>query len=215
MLTDLIDDSSTALNKVWSSDKTAAEIAAGAGVTIDDTTTSTTKTWSSDKINTELSDKADVSTTYTKTEVDTALGVIGHNIAEEYDTTNTYSLGDLVIYENQFYKSNDNNVTGPWNTTKWNKVTVASELTNIVVKRTLTETTSGNGNVVNYINVTNGIIVSAICTSQEAIVIPFQNTQGTLYSFHVMSPISAHGVVANTQVTIDFYMIPNRRIINN
>lgn len=99
VLTDLIDDTSTAVNKVWSSDKTAAEIAAGAGVTIDDTTTSLTKTWSSDKINSEvsakpsindttasnstvyssnkvdtlLSGKADTSTTYTKTEVDTAL----------------------------------------------------------------------------------------------------------------------------------------------
>ena len=99
VLTDLIDDSTTAVNKVWSSDKTAAEIAAGAGVTIDDTTTSLTKTWSSDKINSEvsakpsiddttaststvyssdkvddlLSTKADTSTTYTKTEIDTAL----------------------------------------------------------------------------------------------------------------------------------------------
>ena len=73
VLTDLIDDTTTSQDTVWSSDKTAAEIAAGAGVTIDDTTTSLTKTWSSDKINSELSDKADTSTTYTKTEVDTAL----------------------------------------------------------------------------------------------------------------------------------------------
>ena len=73
VLTDLIDDTTTTTTSVWSSDKTAAEIAAGAGVTIDDTTTSTTKTWSSDKINSELSNKADVSTIYTKTEVDTAL----------------------------------------------------------------------------------------------------------------------------------------------
>lgn len=145
--------------------------------------------------------------------IDTALGVVGHNIAKEYDPTHTYSLGDLVIYENQFYKSNANNATGTWDSTKWNEVTVASELTNIVVKRTLTETTSGNGNVVNYIDVANGIIVSAICTSQEALVIPFMNSLGTMYSFHVISPLSAHGVVANTSVTIDFYMIPNRRII--
>lgn len=99
VLTDLIDDTTTSVTKVWSSDKTAAEIAAGAGVTIDDTTTSLTKTWSSDKINSEVSakpsindttassssvyssdkvdtlltGKADTSTTYTKTEVDTAL----------------------------------------------------------------------------------------------------------------------------------------------
>lgn len=118
VLTDLIDDTTTALNTVWSSDKTAAEIAAGAGVTIDDTTTSLTKTWSSDKINSEvsskpsindttagsstvyssdkvntlLSGKADTSTTYTKTEVDTALS----NKANTSDITSLLSQLDNV-----------------------------------------------------------------------------------------------------------------------
>lgn len=112
VLTDLIDDSTEASNKVWSSDKTAAEIAAGVGVTIDDTTTSLTKTWSSDKINSEisakpsindttasssavyssdkidtlLSAKADTATTYTKTEVDTALSAKA-NIADVDNNT--------------------------------------------------------------------------------------------------------------------------------
>ena len=125
VLTDLIDDSSTAVNKVWSSDKTAAEIAAGAGVTIDDTTTSLTKTWSSDKINSEvsakpsindttasnstvyssnkvdtlLSGKADTSTTYTKTEVDTALSVKQNsnvlNVRKTYPA-NT-SISDVIL----------------------------------------------------------------------------------------------------------------------
>ena len=101
VLTDLIDDTTTSQDTVWSSDKTAAEIAAGAGVTIDDTTTSLTKTWSSDKINSELSDKADTSTTYTKTEVDTALSGKVDLIPIEL-TFNSHS--NITIFRNQSYK---------------------------------------------------------------------------------------------------------------
>ena len=119
VLTDLIDDTTTAQDTVWSSDKTAAEIAAGAGVTIDDTTTSLTKTWSSDKINSEvsskpsindttassssvyssdkvdtlLSGKADTSTTYTKTEVDTALSSKASKTVSMIDGTYLVTVG--------------------------------------------------------------------------------------------------------------------------
>ena len=109
VLTDLIDDTTTAQNTVWSSDKTAAEIAAGAGVTIDDTTTSLTKTWSSDKINTALSAKANAADVYTKTEVDTALSAKANaadvytkteinNTLSSYQTKNdsTYNVGDTI-----------------------------------------------------------------------------------------------------------------------
>lgn len=118
VLTDLIDDTTTSQDKVWSSEKTAAEIAAGAGVTIDDTTTSLTKTWSSDKINSEvsakpsindttagsstvyssdkvdtlLSGKADTSTTYTKTEVDTALSGKQNTIPDTVAKTVTFDV---------------------------------------------------------------------------------------------------------------------------
>lgn len=130
VLTDLIDDTTTAQDKVWSSDKTAAEIAAGAGVTIDDTTTSLTKTWSSDKINSEvsakpsindttasgstvyssdkvdslLSGKADTSTTYTKTEVDTALSLKQDNIKQYNATITTDSGGFFSVTMDNPYK---------------------------------------------------------------------------------------------------------------
>lgn len=115
VLTDLIDDTTESTTKVWSSDKTAYEIAAGAGVTIDDTTTSLTKTWSSDKINSELSDKADTSTTYTKTEVDTALSSKANSsdvyTKSEVDTALAskadYSVVTTPTLNNQFIDTSD------------------------------------------------------------------------------------------------------------
>lgn len=95
VLTDLIDDTTTAQNTVWSSDKTAAEIAAGAGVTIDDTTTSLTKTWSSDKINTELSDKANSSEVYTKAQLDTAFSAVDTALSAKANSSDVYTKTEV------------------------------------------------------------------------------------------------------------------------
>lgn len=128
VLTDLIDDSTEASNKVWSSDKTAAEIAAGAGVTIDDTTTSLTKTWSSSKIDSELSDKADVSATYTKTEVDNALSLKQNATDNNLNTTNKTVVGAINEIKSNIdfnsynavnwgtYRGTFNVTGGQWNT---------------------------------------------------------------------------------------------------
>ena len=108
VLTDLIDDTTTAQDTVWSSDKTAAEIAAGAGVTIDDTTTSLTKTWSSDKINSEVSAKPSIndttassSTVYSSDKVDTLL-------SGKADTSNVYTKAEV---NNLFNTQNIKSVT--------------------------------------------------------------------------------------------------------
>lgn len=64
----VIDDTTTAADKVWSSQKTASEIAqAGGGAEIDDNTTSLSKVWSSQKVSTELSSRV------TTTDLTTAL----------------------------------------------------------------------------------------------------------------------------------------------
>lgn len=132
----------------------------------------------------------------------------------EYNPNRTYNIGEYCHYNGVTYYCNQNSVTGTWDGTKWNSSTVSNDLQNIVVRRTLTETTTANGNVVNHISVVNGIIISARCTSQEAIVTTFLNSLGTDYSFHVVSPTANATVVANTQVTIEYFMIPRRRIIN-
>ena len=141
------------------------------------------------------------------------IDTVAQNIATVYNPNGTYNMGDYVLYKNVFYRCKGSNVTGAWDATQWDQVTAGQELNNIVLKRTLTEMTTGNGNVVNYIDAANGIIVDAICTSQEAIVTHFINSGNTHYSFHVVQPTAAATAVSNTSVTIDFYMIPRRRIV--
>lgn len=61
----------------------------------------------------------------------TTLGAIketakGKNIADEYDDTQTYDKGDVVIYKNTLYICTTNNTTGTWDATKWTATTVQS-----------------------------------------------------------------------------------------
>lgn len=50
------------------------------------------------------------------------------NIADDYDDTETYDIGDLVFYQNVLYKCTSNNTTGIWDSTKWTATSVADEL---------------------------------------------------------------------------------------
>lgn len=44
-------------------------------------------------------------------------------IINEYDPNETYNYPDYVTYEGNIYCCNDSNVTGAWDSTKWNSVT--------------------------------------------------------------------------------------------
>ena len=46
------------------------------------------------------------------------------NIADEYDSSHTYNTGDRVIYEGVLYVCNDDNVTGAWDSSKWDSATI-------------------------------------------------------------------------------------------
>lgn len=50
----------------------------------------------------------------------------GKNVADEYDATQTYDKGDVVIYKNTLYICTTNNTTGTWDATKWTATTVQS-----------------------------------------------------------------------------------------
>lgn len=52
---------------------------------------------------------------------------VNRNISDEYDSTNTYHEGDLVIYDNVLYKCNTSPTTGNWDSSKWNQTTVDAE----------------------------------------------------------------------------------------
>ena len=47
------------------------------------------------------------------------------NFGPDYDENTTYNTGDKVIYQGLFYVCNDDNVTGTWDATKWDALTVA------------------------------------------------------------------------------------------
>jgi len=63
-------------------------------------------------------------------------------VADEYVTTSTYDSGDICIYEGVLYKALEDDITGDWDSTKWDAITISSELEN-----------SGTGNVADvYVN---------------------------------------------------------------
>lgn len=49
-------------------------------------------------------------------------------ISDAYDSTHTYNVGDYCIYEDALYKCNTASTTGTWDSSKWDAVTVAGEL---------------------------------------------------------------------------------------
>lgn len=57
-----------------------------------------------------------------------AIGTVEAIIGDAYDENNTYNTGDYCINSDVLYKCNDDNVTGPWDATKWDATTVADEL---------------------------------------------------------------------------------------
>lgn len=46
------------------------------------------------------------------------------NVADEYDATQTYNKGDVVIYKNTLYICNTNNTTGTFDPSKWTATTI-------------------------------------------------------------------------------------------
>ena len=50
--------------------------------------------------------------------------VANPNIADVYDPTQTYNTGDRRIYNDVLYVCNDDNVTGAWDSTKWDSATI-------------------------------------------------------------------------------------------
>lgn len=81
------------------------------------------------------------------------------NVADEYDDTQTYDKGDVVIYKNTLYICTTNNTTGTWDVSKW----TATTIDNIVGDLTTLTTTDKSSLVgaVNELNAVNGGTVTA------------------------------------------------------
>lgn len=49
------------------------------------------------------------------------------SLAPAYDLNETYNTGDVVMYETLMYKCKEDNVTGAWNASKWERTTAGEE----------------------------------------------------------------------------------------
>lgn len=71
-------------------------------------------------------DVSGVRTSY-KTSVKDIVDFANHNVAEEYDSTSSYAVGDYCIYESVLYKCTAS-TTGSFDSTKWTSVVVTDEM---------------------------------------------------------------------------------------
>jgi len=103
-------------------------------------------------------------------------------VADEYVTTSTYYSGDICIYEGVLYKALEDDITGDWDSTKWDAITISSELEN-----------SGTGNVADvYVNGVSVVDegVAEITVPEDAEDIAYDNT-------------TSHAQATNTQSALD------------
>lgn len=117
---------------------------------------------------TDLGEKVNTDIEYTTDLADftdkTTLGAIKEtakdkNVADEYDDTQTYDKGDVVIYKNTLYICTTNNTTGTWDATKWTATTVQS-----LVGTLSTLTTTEKSSIVGAVNEVNGKVTPQTIT---------------------------------------------------
>ena len=113
-----------------------------------------------------------------KNAIDAAVGTVEDIIGDAYDENNTYNTDDYCINNDVLYKCNDDNVTGPWDATKWDATTVADEL---ALKQNVTDAnlTTSDQTIVGAINELNSnktsiaTISGSVTLEANAYVAPF------------------------------------------
>lgn len=87
-----------------------------------------------------------------------------YNIADEYSSSSTYAVGDLVIYDGVLYKCTTAISTAEaWNSTHWTQTNVEDEFVNLTGTQTISgvKTFTGNNTFSNSINITSGKGINA------------------------------------------------------
>lgn len=86
---------------------------------------------------------------------------------------------------------------------------ISTALDGVLKKTSVTATTSANGNIITPFPLATGIVVCAVRTDDDAIVIPYldASSTGTNYMFNVCAVTSGHAPIATTEVTIDIYYL--------
>ena len=144
------------------------------------------------------------------------------NFGADYDENTTYNTGDKVIYNNLLYECNDDGVTGTWDGSKWDSLTVASMTDNnlphfsgtptpnstaeaiadlqnrIQVKKDqLTGTTDSNG-LISFAHGTR-VIVGSVC-SGNIVCMQIQH-------FLVFKNYNDMSVASNKNITLDYWYV--------
>ena len=90
--------------------------------------------------------KVDLTNYATKTEVNAKSDLT--NVAPTYDTTLTYTIGEVVIYNGKIYKCTTA-ITIPesWDSTHWAETSVASDFVNLTGKQTITGAKTFNSHI--------------------------------------------------------------------
>ena len=184
---------------------------------------------------TDLGKKVNADIEYTTDLADfeekTALGAIKEtakdkNVADEYDDTQTYDKGDVVIYKNTLYICTTNNTTGTWDASKWTATTVQS-LIGSLSSLTTTDKSSLVG-AVNEVNtgVTNATTkTSGTITAGTGCVVrlgSLTKINGCVYgsfSINMTTPISSRTTIGTIPVGFKpyanvSYLAPSSSAIN-
>lgn len=137
------------------------------------------------KVNTDIDYTTDLADFTDKT----TLGAIKEtakdkNVADEYDSTQTYNKGDVVIYKNTLYICTTNNTTGTWDATKWTATTIDN------VIGTLSQlTTTDKSSVVAAVNE-----IDKSLNFQTAKSVKFQVASGRLLIYLYIDDAQANGM---------------------
>ena len=101
----------------------------------------------------------------------------GKNVADEYDGTQTYDKGDVVIYKNTLYICTTNNTTGAWDATKWTATTIDNVIGDL---SSLTTTVKSSlvgavNEIASYTPVYGNTASGAIATFDTSLALPLQD----------------------------------------
>lgn len=157
------------------------------------------------KVNTDIEYTTDLADFEDKT----ALGAIKEtakdkNVADEYDDTQTYDKGDVVIYKNTLYICTTNNTTGTWDATKWTATTVQS-----LIGSLSTLTTTDKSSLVGAVNEVNGNLPTWVkqTTGTSSGTIAGASVFGYYYADQWQAYIYLPFVTKNTNYTVNIIAV--------
>ena len=159
-----------------------------------------------------------------KNAIAAAVGTVEDIIADAYDENNTYNTGDYCINSDVLYKCNDDNVTGPWDATKWDATTIADELalkqnvtdanlttSDQTIVGAINELNSGKQDALTVQDISAGITFSSLDNMTNVSVVSAKK-YGRIVDLFLQPDFNGDNAGANHRATISFADNNNRPI---